>query len=154
MEQLKVLAAVAATEIRQSPENPGERVRALVDYFNHVVVKSVLQDKDTLLDPLYWLKIGRAMSESIKEDEIEIWVAALGGQMSLYLLPEQRQIPRKDLARNVLNFCDAIDIVGLHEPPTCSPDGGLLRPPFCFFHTVGIMHRYERTSRRRKRTRP
>ncbi|MEY4747539.1 MAG: hypothetical protein RLZZ416_588 [Candidatus Parcubacteria bacterium] len=111
MKRLRELAARAATEIRRNPDKPRNNLRALADYFNHMVT-GVIGDKQRQFDLEYWDKIAKAMEETVDPSELELWVAGVAGEISLLMMAHQQQIPRDQLKRNVLRFCDAIDIVG------------------------------------------
>ncbi len=112
MDVLRELAAKAAGEIRSS-NGPGPHTRALANYFNSLIT-TIVSTKSVVFDHRLWSKIVQKMgADGARSGEnILLWVSAMGGQISLLLIRHQKQMPREDLTRNVLAFCDAVESVG------------------------------------------
>lgn len=111
MDILRRLAADTATEIR-SANGPGPCTQALANYFNSLIT-TIVRTKSVVFDHRYWTKIVRAMGANGAhgDENLLLWVSAMGGQISLLLIAHQKQVPREHLKTSVLAFCDAVESV-------------------------------------------
>ena len=111
MDTLRELTAKAANEIR-SPNGPGPHTRALANYFSSLIT-TIVGTSSVEFDHARWLKIVQAMGVNGGEigEDLLLWIAGLGGEISLLLIGHQQQVPKEHLERNILAFCDAVDIV-------------------------------------------
>ncbi len=112
MDTLRNLTASAAVEIR-SATGPGPHTQALANYFNSLIT-GIVSTKSVAFDHRRWTKIVEKMDANGPHsgENLLLWVSALGGQISLLLIAQQKQVPREHLETSVLAFCDAVEKVG------------------------------------------
>ena len=104
MEQLRILAANAATELRLSPPAHVElpHTRAFADALNAEV------SKPGRFDPKPWIRVEQAFYEHFDERDLHLLLWYLAGLVSLLVVQGQHQVKESSLVADVLRLCDAI----------------------------------------------
>ena len=112
MDTLRTLAADAAAEIR-SVNGPGPHTQELANYFNSLIT-GIVSTKSVAFDHRRWMKIVEKMGANGPNsgENLLLGVSALGGEISLLLIAQQKHVPREHLETSVLAFCDAVEALG------------------------------------------
>lgn len=112
MEVLKNLAAQAVSELRRGTSTEHLHLRDFVNCFNTTISEKGAW-KPGSFDEDFWIRIARAMDENTAEIryELVLWLADIGGKLSLLVVACQQKAPRDHLLRTALSLCDALELV-------------------------------------------